>query len=188
MLPGHLPGVELPHNLFPQEGDLFWTPADWVWIGGLIDVLLPSWHHKVPVLAHRARKIDPEEAFALIERHGVRNAFLPPTALKLMRQVADAPGRYRYALRSVGSGGETLGQELMQWGRETFGLDINEFYGQTEYNLIVGNCGELMPVRPGSMGRVIPGYDVGIVDDDGRSLPDRTVAVGSPGGICSRDW
>ena len=175
VLLGHLPGVELPQNLFPKEGDLFWTPADWAWIGGLLDVLLPSWHHKVPVLAHRARKFDPEEAFALMERHGVRNAFLPPTALKIMRQVANPRERYRFALRSIGSGGETLGQELMQWGRDTFGLDINEFYGQTECNLIVGNCGEVMPVRPGSMGRAIPGHDVGIVDDEGEPQPDGAV-------------
>ncbi|MFQ5958060.1 MAG: AMP-binding protein, partial [Alphaproteobacteria bacterium] len=87
VLLGHLPGVQFPHNFFPQAGDLFWTPADWAWIGGLIDVLLPAWHFGVPVLAHRARKFDPEHAFHLIARHGVRNAFLPPTALKLMRQV-----------------------------------------------------------------------------------------------------
>jgi len=175
VLLGHLPGVELPHNFFPRPGDLFWTPADWAWIGGLIDVLLPSLHHKVPVLARRGRKFDPEEAFALMARHNVRNAFLPPTALKLMRQVPQPKQRYGYALRSIGSGGETLGEELMQWGRETFGLDINEFYGQTECNLIVGNCGELMPIRLGSMGRAIPGHEVGIVDDDGTPLADGMV-------------
>ena len=88
VLLGHLPGVQLPHDFFPQPGDLYWTPADWAWIGGLLDVLLPSLYFGVPVLAHRARKFDPEEAFALIGRHGVRNAFLPPTALKMMRPVA----------------------------------------------------------------------------------------------------
>lgn len=169
---GHLPGVELPHDFFPQPGDLFWTPADWAWIGGLIDVLLPAWHHGVPVLAHRARKFDPEEAFALIARHKVRNAFLPPTALKLMRQVDNPRARHSFALRSIGSGGETLGEELNAWARKTFDLTINEFYGQTECNLIVGNCNAVMEVRPGSMGRAIPGHDVAIIDDDGRPLPD----------------
>ncbi|MCX5660563.1 MAG: acyl-CoA synthetase [Planctomycetota bacterium] len=178
---GHLPGVELPHEFFPQPDDLFWTPADWAWIGGLIDVLLPSWHHGVPVLAHRMRKFDPEQAFALMARHHVRNAFLPPTALKLMRQADRPRDRHAFALRSIGSGGETLGTEVLAWGRETFGLEINEFYGQTECNLVVGNCSGLMEVRPGSMGRAVPGHTVAIVDDAGNLLPD-----GSPGHIAVR--
>ncbi len=172
VLLGHLPGVELPHEFFPQPDDLFWTPADWAWIGGLIDVLLPAWHHGVPVLAHRARKFDPEHAFELMARHKVRNTFLPPTALKLMRQVKSPRERFDYSLRSIGSGGETLGSEMLEWGRETFGLTINEFYGQTECNLVVGNCAGLMDVRPGSMGRAIPGHTVTIVDEAGNELPD----------------
>ncbi|MBR9985377.1 MAG: AMP-binding protein [Desulfosarcina sp.] len=93
VLLGHLPGVEFPHNFFPCEGDRFRTPADWAWIGGLIDVLFPSWHHGIAVVAHRARKFDPEEAFHLLAKNCSRNAFMPPTALKLMRQVKDhAPG------------------------------------------------------------------------------------------------
>lgn len=170
VLLGHLPGVEMPHEGFPQPDDLFWTPADWAWIGGLLDVLLPSLHHGVPVLAHRARKFDPEDAFALMARHRVRNVFLPPTALKLMRQVPD-PKRFGVALRSLGSGGETLGAELLDWGRDTFGLTINEFYGQTECNLIVANRAGLMDVRPGSMGRAVFGHDVAILGPDGARLP-----------------
>jgi acetyl-CoA synthetase len=172
---GHLPGVEFPHEFFPQDGDLFWTPADWAWVGGLIDVLLPALHHGIPVLAYRARKFDPEEAFRLIADHRVRNAFMPPTALKMMRQVPDPRSRWNYAMRSIGSGGETLGTELLDWGQETFGLTINEFYGQTECNLVVGNCASVMPVRPGSMGRAIPGHTVGIIDGDGNELPDGEV-------------
>jgi len=167
VLLGHLPGVELPHEFFPQAGDLFWTPADWAWIGGLMDVLLPAWHHGVPVLAHRARKFDPDAAFALMAAHGVRNVFLPPTALKLMRQ-ADSGKSRSASLRTVASGGETLGGELLDWGRATFGLTINEFYGQTECNLLVGNAAGLFPVRAGSMGRAIPGHDIRIVDAEGR--------------------
>src|SRR5690606_19122753 len=52
VLLGHLPGVEISHNLLPQEDDCLWTPADWAWIGGLLDVLLPAWHHGIPVVAH----------------------------------------------------------------------------------------------------------------------------------------
>lgn len=173
VLLGHLPGVELPHEFFPHPGDLFWTPADWAWIGGLFDVLMPAWHHGVPVLAHRFRKFDPERAVSLMARHGVRNVFLPPTAIKLMRQ-ADAKGD-GLALRTVASGGETLGAELLDWGRATFGVTINEFYGQTECNLVVGNAAGLMPVRPGSMGRAIPGHGVGVIDAEGHEVPDGTV-------------
>ncbi len=172
VLLGHLPGVEMPQEFFPQDGDFFWTPADWAWIGGLIDVLLPAWHHGVPVLAHRMAKFDPEEAFRLMADFGVRNAFMPPTALKIMRAVARPRERWTTRLRSIASGGETLGEELLDWGRETFGLTINEFYGQTECNLVVSNCAGIMDVKPGSMGRAVPGHDVAVVDDDGNVLPD----------------
>src|SRR5258708_7656342 len=167
---GHVAGVEFPHEFFPQAGDLYWTPADWAWIGGLLDVLLPAWHHGVPVLAHRFRKFDPHAAFALMTRHGVRNVFFPPTALKLMRQ-AGAPAGHGARLRSLASGGESLGAQLLDWGRATFGLTINEFYGQTECNLVVGNCAGVMEVRPGAMGRAIPGHDVAVIDDAGRICP-----------------
>ncbi len=175
VLLGHLPGVEFPHNFFPQTGDLFWTPADWAWIGGLIDVLFPSWHHGIPVLAYRARKFDPEFAFDLMARHRVRNAFIPPTALKLMRQVPRPKERYEFSLRSVGSGGETLGEELLEWGQSSLGVAINEFYGQTEANLVVGNCADIMTIRPGSMGKQIPGHTVAIIDSAGRPQPPGTI-------------
>lgn len=170
VLLGHLPGVQMPQSFFPQPGDLFWTPADWAWIGGLLDVLLPSLCCGVPVLASRARKFDPEAAFDLMARQKVRNAFLPPTALKLMRQVEN-PRRFGYAMRSIGSGGETLGADMLDWSRETFGFAVNEFYGQTEANLLVANCESLFPIRPGSMGRAVPGHNVAVVSPEGRPLP-----------------
>jgi acetyl-CoA synthetase len=169
VLLGHLPGVELSHDFFPQPGDLCWTPADWAWIGGLLDVLLPAWYHGVPVLAHRARKFDPEFAMWLMAEYNVRNVFLPPTALKLMREVKARHARVR--LRTVASGGESLGVELLDWGRETFGLNINEFYGQTECNLVVSNDSCLFPVRPGSMGRAVPGHLLNIINESGEPLP-----------------
>lgn len=172
---GHLPGVEFPHNFFPREDDFFWTPADWAWIGGLIDVLFPSWHHGIPVLAYRAKKFDPEEAFHLIAKYGIRNAFMPPTALKLMRQVKDPKSRYHFSMRSIGSGGETLGEELLDWGKEVMGLTINEFYGQTEVNLVVGNCAVCMQNIAGSMGKAVPGHIVDVVDESGNPLPPATV-------------
>ena len=129
-------------------------------------MLFPAWHYGVPVVAFRFRRFDPERAMALMARHRVRNAFLPPTALKLLRQ-AGVGRPADLALRSVGSGGETLGGELLDWGRETLGVTINEFYGQTECNLIVSNSSGLLPVRPGSMGRPVPGHEVAVLDDAG---------------------
>jgi len=181
VLLGHLPGVEMAFDLFPQPGDRIWTPADWAWIGGLLDVLMPALHHGVPVVARRFAKFTGEAAFDLIETHGIRNAFLPPTALKVMRAVPDAERRWRLGMRSVGSGGETLGLELLDWGRRVLGVTINEFYGQTECNMIVSSCAALMPPRPGIMGRPVPGHDVQVLDEAGRPCAD-----GVPGRIAVR--
>jgi len=183
VLLGHMPGVEFPHEFFPQAGDRMWTPADWAWAGGLMDVLLPSLFHGVPVVAKRLQKFDPEEAFALLARHGIRNAFMPPTALKMMRQVSRPRERFGYSVRSVASGGERLGDEMLDWGRETFGLSMNEFYGQTEANLTIGNCASVMDLKRGSMGRAMPGHVVEIVDDEGIPVPSGatgTIAVKAP--------
>ena len=168
---GHLPGVEMSHNFLGEAGDLMWTPADWAWIGGLIDVLLSAWHLGIPVLAHRFEKFEPEAAFALMAKHKVRNVFLPPTALKMMRSVPNAKSRWKLDIRSLGSGGESLGPELLQWGRDTFGLTINEFYGQTECNMVLSSCEALFPSKPGAIGKAAPGHDVEIIDDAGRVLP-----------------
>jgi len=170
VLLGHLPGVEMSHDLLPRPGDKIWTPADWAWIGGLLDVLLPALHHGVPVVARRFRKFTGEAAFQLIQDFGIRNAFLPPTALKMMRAVADPRQRWTFDMRSVASGGETLGAELIEWGREVFGLTINEFYGQTECNMIVSSCARVMRVQPGIMGRAVPGHALAIVDEQGGEL------------------
>jgi acetyl-CoA synthetase len=161
VLLGHLPGVEMSHDFFPKEGDKIWTPADWAWIGGLLDVLMPALHHGVPVVACRFKKFTAQAAFDLIRTHGIRNAFLPPTALKLMRlETPDRP----VPLRSVASGGETLGKELIAWGQQVFGTTINEFYGQTECNMIVSSCAALAPAEPGVMGFAVPGHTVDVVD------------------------
>ncbi len=167
VLLGHLPGVELPHFPFPQAGDRYWTPADWAWAGGLLDMLLPSLHHGVPVVARRFDKFDPEEAFALMAATQVRNAFIPPTALRMMRAVPSPRGRHDIALRSVASGGELLGVEALEWGREALGVTINEFYGQTECNLVVGSCAQLGMLRPGAMGKPVPGHVVAVIDRKG---------------------
>jgi len=178
---GHAPGVEMPQEFPPQDGDLFWTPADWAWIGGLMNILMGAWYHAIPVLAHRAKKFDPVKALKLMEKHKVRNIFMPPTALKLMRQVDNIADTFDLHLRTVTVAGEPMGEELLDWGRQAFGLTLNEYYGQTECNLVVANCSAVMQTKPGSMGRPVPGHDVRIIDDNGEE-----VARGQTGDIAVR--
>ena len=163
MLTGHLPGVELSHDFLGQPGDVIWTPADWAWIGGLFDVLMPGLALGVPVVAARLPKFTAEEAQRICREAGVRNAFFPPTALRILK-AADAkiPG-----LRSVASGGEPLGAEMLDWGRRAFGVEINEFYGQTECNMVASSCGALFPARPGCIGKPVPGFEIGVIDAEG---------------------
>lgn len=171
VLLGHLPGVEMPLAFFPDKARLMWTPADWAWIGGLLDVLLPAWHHGIPVLARRFEKFDAEAAFDLMARHGVTHAFLPPTALKMLRTVERPRERHALSLVAVSSGGESLGEELIEWARSALGVTLNEFYGQTECNVVVSSCDALFEPRIGSIGKAVPGHRVAIVDDAGRVLP-----------------
>jgi acetyl-CoA synthetase len=123
----------------------------------------------VPVLGHRAKKFDALAAMQLMADHAVRNVFLPPTAIKLMRQANVSPAGVR--LRSMLTGGESLGAELLDWVRLTFGIDAHEVYGQTECNLVVSSNARLFPIRPGSMGKATPGFDVRIVNEQGEELP-----------------
>ena len=167
---GHLPGVEMPHEFLSSDlsnNDCFWTPADWAWIGGLFDVLLPSLYFGIPVLSHRSKKFDPEFTFDLMEKFEVKNTFLPPTSLKMMKSFNLYKSRDKLNLRTVGSGGEALGEELLNWGKEILNVGINEFYGQTECNLTVSNNGLIMKQKLGSIGRPVPGHKVKLMKDDG---------------------
>jgi acetyl-CoA synthetase len=167
VLLGHLPGVQMPHEFLPQEDDRLWTPADWAWAGGLLNILLPGLHFGVPVVARKFEKFDPEEALNLIATQNVRNTFVPPTALRMLRTVARPRERYALGLRTLASGGEALGEETFAWGREALGMRINEFYGQTECNLVVASAASIGVSRPGSMGKPVPGHDVRVIREDG---------------------
>ncbi|MDX2483098.1 MAG: AMP-binding protein [Pseudodonghicola sp.] len=174
LLTGHLPGVTLSHDHLGQPGDCLWTPADWAWIGGLFDVLMPGLALGVPVVAARMEKFTPEGAANIIAQASVRNVFFPPTALRMLKAVEQSvPG-----LRSVASGGEPLGAEMLAWGRRAFGLEINEFYGQTECNMIATSCGADFPARPGCIGKPVPGHEIAVLDADGQpTLEEGDVAV-----------
>ena len=167
VLLGHLPCIAVTHEFTPKPKDRFWTPADWAWAGGLLNVLLPSLHHGVPVVARKFAHFDPEEALRLMADHEVRNTFIPPTALRMLRNVQNPRGRFALSLRTIGSGGEALGAETLAWGREALGLTINEFYGQTECNLVLASCGALGIVKPGAIGKAVPGHEVAIIRADG---------------------
>ena len=168
LLLGILPGFEFYHNLFPQKDDLMWTPLDWAYIGGSYDALFPTLHHGYPVLAYRPRKFDPEEAFFMMAKHGVRNLMAVPTVLRMMMHAVGQPReKYDLRLRSITAGGETMGTELCDWTREQLGVEINEQYGQTECDLVVGYCSQIMEIVPGAIGRAVPGHTVEIINEDG---------------------
>ncbi|MBS1269712.1 MAG: Acetyl-coenzyme A synthetase [Gammaproteobacteria bacterium] len=177
---GNLPGFELSQNFYPKPGDVFWTPADWAWTGGLLDGLLPAWYYGTPIVGFEGGKFDPDHAVDLIERYGVTNSFIPPTALKMIRQVPDLESR-PLELRGIMSAGETLGGELYEWGESVLDLKINEMWGQTEFNYLVGNSARIMEVKPGSMGRPYPGHEVDAIDNHGN-----VVARGEPGELAAR--
>ena len=170
VLLGHLPGVQTHHEFLPQPGDVLWTPADWAWAGGLLNVLLPGLYFGVPVVAGRFEKFDPEVALGLAEKMRVRNAFIPPTALRMLRTVPDIGRRFRLDLRTVGSGGESLGRETYEWARAEFGITINEFYGQTECNLVLSSCAAIGVSRAGAIGKAVPGHTVAVIGGDGRRM------------------
>jgi acetyl-CoA synthetase len=153
---------------------VYWTPADWAWIGALGDVLFPAWHYGQPVVGYPMGSFDPETAFDLMEEFQVTNTFLPPTAIRMMMNI-DAPNAVGdLKLDAICSGGEPLTPEILDWAaREFDDVVVNELYGQTEANLLVTNCREWFPAKPGSMGKPAPGHEVAIVDDDtGERLAD----------------
>lgn len=180
---GHLPGIEISHEFFPQSDDVIWTPADWAWAGGLLNILIPGLYYGVPVVAYHFGRFDPETAFGLMEEFNIRNCFIPPTALKMMRAVNEPAKNFNLSLRTVGSGGEALGRETYEWGRDQLGLTINEFYGQTECNYVVSACAKLGVSKPGAIGKPVPGHKVAIIDQAGQVVPPGTqgqIAVKRP--------
>ena len=169
---GHLPAIEAHYEGFPKVADVGWTPADWAWIGGLMDLAMPCLYYGVPLVSHRMRKFNPDAAYRMMATERASCLFIPPTALKLMAQ-ATAPNNL--AVRAVFSGGESLGPDLLDWGHSALNAPINEGYGQTECNLVLGSCAGSMAVRPGSMGQPIPGHEVAVIDGNGVVVGDDVV-------------
>jgi acetyl-CoA synthetase len=166
---GNLTGFVASQNWFPRPDDVFWSPADWAWTGGLMDALLPTLYFGKPIVGYHGR-FTAATAFRLLERYGVTNTFLFPTALKMMMKAEPVP-QHHLKLRAIMSAGEAVGDAVFHWGQSALGVTINEMFGQTEVNYIVGNSAEKWPAKPGSMGRPYPGHRVAVIDDDGNELP-----------------
>ena len=170
---------------------VFWSPADWAWTGGLMDALLPTLYFGRPIVAFNGR-FSPELAFTLMQQHRVTHSFLFPTALKAMMKAYPHPRRqFRLHLQAIMSAGEAVGDAVFAYGRDELGVLVNEMFGQTEINYIVGNCamngapqdGVGWPAKPGSMGKGYPGHRVAVIDEDGRECPP-----GVPGDVALHRW
>jgi acetyl-CoA synthetase len=165
---GHIPALEAITEFYPQPGDVFWSPADWAWVGGLMYVLIPAWWYGRPIVVDLDGAFSAERAVWLLRKYAVTLTLLPPTALRMIRASGVSGGDF--ALRVVLSGSEVVGADLLQWSTEYFGCTIDEAYGQTELNACVGNCASVFPVVPGALGRAMPGTVVAVIDEDGNPL------------------
>lgn len=178
VLLGNLPGFVASQNWFPQPGDVFWSPADWSWTGGLMDALLPSLYFGQPIVGSKGR-FSAERAFEILERYQVTNTFLFPTALKQMMKAVPLPkDRYKLKLRCIMSAGESVGETVFKWCEEALGITPNEMFGQTEMNYLIGNSHLKWPAKPGSMGKPYPGHNLTVIDEEGKP-----VAIGEIGEI-----
>jgi acetyl-CoA synthetase len=166
----------------PSKGDqstsVFWSPADWAWTGGLMDALLPTLYFGRPIVAFNGR-FTPELAFSLMQQHSVTHTFLFPTALKAMMKAYPHPREhFKLQLEGLMSAGEAVGDAVFDYCRDELGVVVNEMFGQTEINYVVGNCNRFWPARAGSMGKGYPGHNVAVIADDGKEC-----AVGVPGDV-----
>jgi acetyl-CoA synthetase len=167
---GNLTGFVASQNWFPQEDDVFWSPADWAWTGGLMDALLPTLYFGKTIVGYQGR-FSPEAAFRLMEKYQVTNTFLFPTALKMMSKTFPAPHeQFKLKLRAIMSAGEAVGDAVFNWSQSALDITINEMFGQSEMNYIVGNSSEKWPAKAGSMGRAYPGHRVAVIDEEGHPI------------------
>jgi len=178
VLAAYTPSINLFFNLaLADEDAVFWSPSDWAWVGGLLDMLFPAWMAGRPVVTSLAR-FTADYAYGFMSRHRVTHTFLAPTAIKRLAQHPDPHSDHDLSLRIICTGGEALAAETLSWAEDKLRVVCNEFYGMTEVNHLIGNCAALFPRRPGSMGRAYPGHQVLLVDGDGQEVGD-----GEPGEV-----
>ena len=166
---GNKPLFEYYYDYFPKNNDILWSPADWAWVAGFIDIFLIGWYSGCQLVVTSMQGFDAKDAFRIMEQHKITVSLLPPTVLKLLKQV-DAEATYDNHLRIVLSGGEAVGKELALWADTRFGLTISEGFGQTECNGMIGTNPRLMEVRHGSLGKTMPGSVCAIIDDEGNPV------------------
>ena len=170
----YVPSLTLVFNMeLNYPNGVFWSPADWAWVGGLLDLALPAWQHGQTVVSTNQR-FTAEWAFEFMERHQVTHSFMTPTAVKRIAEIREPRKRWNLVTRVICTGGESLPGEVLRWAEDEFGIVCNEFYGLTEFNHMVGCCKRLFPPIPGSMGLAFPGRNVAIIDEDGNPQPDGT--------------
>ncbi len=158
-----------------EDGLVFWTPADWAWIGGLVDVVYPAWMQGHPVVASQHR-FEAEWALGFMAKHGVTHSLVTPTGLKRFALIGEPRKRWPgLRLRTVFTGGEALPGETLQWLSRELKIVCNEGYGMSEVNHMIGNCLKLRPIKPGSMGWELPGHVAALVDETGSPVPDGEV-------------
>ena len=166
VLASYKPSINLFFNLsMKKENAVFWSPSDWAWVGGLLDMLFPAWMAGKAIATSEDR-FSSEWAYKFIERHKVTHTFLAPTAIKRLAQLENPRDKYNLSLEVVCTGGEALASETLEWAENKLGVVCNEFYGMTEVNHLVGNCKALYPRKPGSMGRIYPGHKVLLIDEE----------------------
>jgi acetyl-CoA synthetase len=165
---GHIAAFEVIYEFYPKPDDVLWSPADWAWMAGIMDILVPAWFYGLPLVVDLDRAFNAERAVWLMREFRVSLTLLPATALRVIRSAGLPGGGFAY--RAVASGGEAVGADLLAWSEEFFGATVNEGYGQTELNACVGNCASVFPIKPGSLGRALPGTVVAVLDDDGNPV------------------
>lgn len=183
---GNLTGFLCSQNWFgfdpenPEQASqaILWSPADWAWTGGLMNVLLPALYFGRELIAYAGR-FSPETAFTLLQDYAVSHTFLFPTALKAMMKAYPEPKKqFRIHLQACMSAGEAVGDAVCAYCQNALGVVLNEMFGQTEINYVVGNSAMnqqpssvAWPAKPGSMGRAYPGHRVTLLDTQGQEVP-----------------
>ncbi len=175
----------LAHNEFElchevREGERFHGMGEWAWAAGIAPLLGPWRLGATQLVYQRAGGFDPDKQLDFLSRHQAENVFATPTAIRSMMGIENAGRRYPQSFRIVCSAGEPLNPEAIRWFREQFSVTVLDYYGLTESYPLCGNF-PWMEVREGSMGKPVPGWDVQILDEDERPVPQ-----GERGEICLR--
>jgi acetyl-CoA synthetase len=177
----------LAHNEFEfchdvRDDEVFHSTGEWAWIAGIVPGLLGPWRFGVPVaVLQRQGAFDPEQTLYVLEKYRVGNMFTTPTALRAMTEVKDPGSNYDINLRIACSAGEPLNPEVIRWFEGQFGVKVFDYYGLTESYPLCGNF-PTVEVRPGSMGRPLPGWEIALLD----TASGEPVPPGELGEICLR--